>query len=144
MEKRVVEVLAQSHPSFVVVESAGQDPVISVCQEMISRALDFCSQKSNFLGGNGIADALREGNLAAHDYFRYGLAKEIGSYLGNELPTVKTVYFFEPEAMPGEMDGRWVGVGGTGVSDGAVAVPGVGSTVGATSVTGTVSVTSGD
>jgi len=103
MEKQVVEVLAQPHPSFVVIESAGQDPVVSVCQEMISRALDFCSQKSNFLGGNGIADALKEGNLAAHEYFRYGLAKEIGSYLGNESPTVKTVYFFEPETMPGEI-----------------------------------------
>ena len=49
MEKRVVEVLAQSHPSFVVVESAGQDPVISVCQEMISRALDLPKLRLNLI-----------------------------------------------------------------------------------------------
>ncbi len=42
--------------------------------------------------------ALQQGQTAAHDYFRYGLAKEIGNYLGQVEATVKDVYLYEPES----------------------------------------------
>ena len=46
--------------------------------------------------------------------------------------------------MPGEMGGLWVGVGGTGVSDGGVVVPGVDPAVGCSPVGGGVSLASRD
>lgn len=65
--------------------------------------MDFCGQKTNILGRDAIAEALKGGNRAAYEYFHYGLAKEIGNYLGSVEATVKAVYLFEPEAMPGEV-----------------------------------------
>jgi F420-non-reducing hydrogenase iron-sulfur subunit len=71
-------------------------------RDMIMRAMDFCRQKARIVEPKAVADALRRGDTVAHDYFRYGLAREIGSFVGNLTSTVKSVYLIEPEATEGE------------------------------------------
>jgi len=70
---------------------------------MISRALAFTQQKTRLREREAIVRALQQGQTAAHDYFRYGLAKEIGNYLGQAEATVKDVYLYEPESGTGEV-----------------------------------------
>lgn len=72
------------------------------CQEMITGALSFCEHKTPLRGRETIIAAFRRGDRAVGEYFHYGLAKEIGSYLGRVEPTLKAVYLYEPEEMPDE------------------------------------------
>ncbi len=72
------------------------------CREIVSQALDFCEQKTGLRGRETVAAALGRANPAALEYFHYGLAKGIASYLGRTEPSLKAVYLCEPEEMPGE------------------------------------------
>jgi coenzyme F420-reducing hydrogenase delta subunit/MinD superfamily P-loop ATPase len=75
-------------------------------QNLMARAIDYCARKARLSGHSAVAVALRQGNRGAHDYFRYGLAKELGAYLGSEAASVKAVYLVEPEAMSEELEGE--------------------------------------
>lgn len=81
----------------------GQEAWASIFGEMISRALAFAEQKTRLQGRETLAQALQQGHTAAHEYFRYGLAKEIGNYLGQAAAMVKDVYLYEPESATGEV-----------------------------------------
>ena len=63
----------------------------------------FAEQKTRLRGREAFVQALQQGQTAAHDYLRYGLAKEIGNYLGQAEATVKDVYLYEPESVTGEV-----------------------------------------
>jgi coenzyme F420-reducing hydrogenase delta subunit/MinD superfamily P-loop ATPase len=102
VEKRDTEVLARPHPRFLLAEPEDQDLLAEACQEMICRALDFCQQKTRLPGHDTIAQALALGRPVVHDYFRYALAKEVGSYLGHVGAGVKAVYLPESESAPAE------------------------------------------
>jgi len=78
------------------------DAVRNECRELMARALDFCEAKAHVQGHPRVVEALQMGDRAVHDYLRYGLAREIGSYLGHMEASVKAVYFFEPESMAEE------------------------------------------
>ena len=93
-------------PSFVAAEPVKEEGYAPACREMIARTLDFCEKRTRLQGHAAVAEALRQGNRAVHDYFMYGLAKEIGRFLGEVEATVKSVYLYEPESMPGEVNGR--------------------------------------
>ena len=81
----------------------GQEVRASAFGEIVSKALAFAEQKTRQRGREAIVRALQQGQTAAHDYFRYGLAKEIGNYLGQAEATVKDVYLYEPESSAGEV-----------------------------------------
>jgi coenzyme F420-reducing hydrogenase delta subunit/MinD superfamily P-loop ATPase len=106
VDQQVRDVRIQPCPTLVVAEPAGEVVVAPACREMIARTLDFCEQKARMQGHAVVAEALRKGNRAVHDYFLYGLAKEIGHFLGEAEAAVKAVYLFEPESMAGEINGK--------------------------------------
>jgi coenzyme F420-reducing hydrogenase delta subunit/Pyruvate/2-oxoacid:ferredoxin oxidoreductase delta subunit len=81
----------------------GQETRASTFGEIVSRALAFTEQKIRLRGREAVVGALQQGQTAAHDYFRYGLAKEIGNYLGQAEATIKDVYLYEPESETGEV-----------------------------------------
>jgi coenzyme F420-reducing hydrogenase delta subunit/formate hydrogenlyase subunit 6/NADH:ubiquinone oxidoreductase subunit I len=81
----------------------GQETRASVFGEIVSKALVFTEQKTRLRGREVVVRALQQGHTAAHDYFRYGLAKEIGNHLGQAEATVKDVYLYEPESASGEV-----------------------------------------
>jgi F420-non-reducing hydrogenase iron-sulfur subunit len=73
-------------------------------RNLVARAIGFCAQKARLSEPSSVAVALRQGNREAHDYFRYGLAKELAGFLGNEAASVKAVYLVEPEILSGEFE----------------------------------------
>ena len=110
MDQQVKDVRVPPRPVFVAAEPAEEDGYAPDCRGMIARTLDFCEQKTRLQGHAAVAEALRQGTPSVHDYFLYGLAKEIGQFLGEVEAAVKAVYMFEPETMPGEVNGRQPGV----------------------------------
>jgi len=65
--------------------------------QMIESAVAFCARKV-FAGDTDRALAmLRQGRCDVCDYLRYGLARQIGDYLGRTDSTIKAVYLFEGE-----------------------------------------------
>jgi len=106
VDQQVRDVRVPLHPFFVTAEPIEEEGYAPACREMIARTLDFCEKKARLQGHAAVAEALRQGNRSVHDYFLYGLAKEIGHFLGNGEAAVKAVYLFEPELMPGEVNGR--------------------------------------
>jgi coenzyme F420-reducing hydrogenase delta subunit/MinD superfamily P-loop ATPase len=93
-------------PFFVTAESSREEAYAPACREMIARTLDFCEKKTRLQGHAAIAAALQQRNRAVHDYFLYGLAKEIGHFLGEVDASVKAVYLFEPESLTEEVNGH--------------------------------------
>jgi coenzyme F420-reducing hydrogenase delta subunit/Pyruvate/2-oxoacid:ferredoxin oxidoreductase delta subunit len=102
--QQVTQTLTRTGASPVRVEQADQNPAsrpgqearASTFREMISIALAFTEQKTHLRGREAVVRALQQGHTAAHDYFRYGLAKEIGNCLGQAEASVKEVYLYEP------------------------------------------------
>jgi coenzyme F420-reducing hydrogenase delta subunit/MinD superfamily P-loop ATPase len=105
VDQQTVGVHTQSLPIFVIPEFSGDAGYAPACRAMVTRTLDFCEQKTRIQGHAAVVAALRQGNRAVRDYFLYGLAKEIGRFLGEAEATVKAVYLYEPESMAGEMNG---------------------------------------
>jgi F420-non-reducing hydrogenase iron-sulfur subunit len=109
--QHMTETLTRTGASPVRVEPFGQSPTsrsgqetqASDFREMVARALAFTEQKTRLRGRQAVVGALQQGQTAAHDYFRYGLAKEIGNYLGQAEATVRDVYLYEPESATGEI-----------------------------------------
>ena len=106
MDQQVRDVRVPPRPFFVAAEPAGKGAGAPACQEMIARTLDFCERRTHLRGHAAVREALGQGDRAVHDYFRYALAKEIGHFLGAAEAAVKAVYLFEPEVMPGEVNGK--------------------------------------
>jgi len=96
--QQTTQTLTRTGASPVRVEQLGQEARASTLGGMILRALAFTEQKTRLRGREAVVRALQQGQTAAHDYFRYGLAKEIGNYLGQVKATVKDVYLYEPES----------------------------------------------
>ncbi len=102
------------------VERAGVVPM----ESMIERALEFCAKRTEYDGAEAALAAIRAGDCTACRYFRYGLAKNIGRYLGDADPSVLVVYTFEPEycvvgggGAAGELD-ETLGINMIAVADG--------------------------
>jgi hypothetical protein len=66
----------------------------------ITRALAFCAQKMRLSDATAVPGLLREGDTAAHYYFEYGLARELGEHIGALDTTVQAVYLYTPDATP--------------------------------------------
>lgn len=64
---------------------------------MIEYAAVFCAQKTGVQDGDEALQAIRNGDCCACGYLRYGLAKEVGEYLGGIDASVQAVYAYEPE-----------------------------------------------
>jgi hypothetical protein len=109
--QQMTQALTQTGTSPVWVEQPDQGPAsrpgqetrASAPGEMVVRALAFTEQKTRLHGHEAVVRALRQGQTATHDYFRYGLAKEIGNYLGQAEASVRDVYLYEPESETGEV-----------------------------------------
>ncbi len=63
---------------------------------MIDRALAFCALKAGLQNVEPL-EAMRNGDCSVCSYFMYGLAREIGAYLGDLDDSVQAVYCYEPE-----------------------------------------------
>ncbi len=72
----------------------------ALVDQMVQSAVAFCARR--VFGGDAerAAQALRQGRCDVCDYLRYGLAKQIGDYLGRMDHNVKSVYVFELEPAP--------------------------------------------
>lgn len=68
--------------------------------DMVDNALAFCAQKTRLPSGEAL-EAIRNGDCSVCGYFRYGLSKEIGAYLGNIDDSVQAVFTYEPEYSTG-------------------------------------------
>ena len=98
MVQHISEIRVQPRPFAAAAEIGPPQALAPACEDMMARALDFTEQKTHIRGRSAIAEALGKGQHGAQDYFLYGLAKQVGRCLGEAQPTVKAVYFFEPEA----------------------------------------------
>lgn len=67
---------------------------------MVDNALAFCVQRTRLPSGEAL-EAIRNGDCSVCGYFRYGLSKEIGAYVGNIDDSVQAVYTYEPEYSTG-------------------------------------------
>jgi coenzyme F420-reducing hydrogenase delta subunit/Pyruvate/2-oxoacid:ferredoxin oxidoreductase delta subunit len=106
VDQQVRDVRVPPRAFFVAAEPVEEEGYAPACREMILRTLDFCEKRTRLQGHAAVSEALRQGNYSVHDYFLYGLAREIGHFLGKVEAAVKAVYLFEPESMPGEVNGR--------------------------------------
>lgn len=108
MDQRHVELFTWRPPAFVVAAPNGEGTLAGACRDMVSNALDFCEQKTRLPGRQAVVLALCAGEPAAVDYFRYGLAKEVGSALGRGHVAIKAVYLYEPDIEAEETEGPLV------------------------------------
>ncbi|MFQ6084202.1 MAG: nucleotidyltransferase domain-containing protein [Candidatus Aminicenantia bacterium] len=64
-------------------------------KDMFDNALSFCCEKFNLINKSQILELLYQGDNWTHSTFRYGLAKQVASYL-NEIAnnSIKAVYVY--------------------------------------------------
>jgi hypothetical protein len=74
-------------------------------ENMVESALEFCVKRTEHADPEAALAAIRAGDCSACHYLRYGLAKSVGSFLGDADPSVLVVYTFEPEYCVGVSDG---------------------------------------
>ena len=69
----------------------------SLMHNMIEEAIEFCARKICARSREEALDAILKGDCSVCEYLRYGLARQIGAYLGSVDCHVKAVYVYEPE-----------------------------------------------
>jgi hypothetical protein len=72
-------------------------------QEMVGDALAFSASKGALQGREDAQRAIAGGDCTVCGYFRYGLSKEMGEYLGAIDNSVQAVYSYEPEYAAGAL-----------------------------------------
>jgi hypothetical protein len=85
----------------------GADFPGAVAREAIAYALDFADRRLG--AGESSVTLLRQGDGAAHDYFRYGLALRVGDTIGAADAMVKAVYLHTWGEPVDEMEAEPVG-----------------------------------
>jgi len=69
-------------------------------REMLREALSYCQAKT---GRDDALELIRDGDPTAAGYFRYRLAQEIGSLLGQADDTITHVYLYPEEILEGNV-----------------------------------------
>jgi len=88
----------------------------ALADHMVQSAIAFCARRT-FGGDAGRAvQALRQGRCDVCDYLRYGLAKQVGDYLGRMDHNVKSVYVFDSEPAPIDDGAEHAGAHSSGIS----------------------------
>jgi hypothetical protein len=72
-------------------------------QEMVGDALAFSAKKGALQDREDAQRAILGGDCTVCGYFRYGLSKEMGAYLGAIDSSVQAVYSYEPEYAAGAL-----------------------------------------
>jgi len=77
---------------------------ITATMDMVQEAIAFCAQKMGLQTAEEVVDTIRKGDYQACQYMRYGLAKQVGKYLGSVDKNVKAIYLYEPDYAAGIYD----------------------------------------
>jgi hypothetical protein len=80
----------EPRPSVIAVDR-------TLMRDMVEEAIGFCARKARVRNREETLEAILNGDCSVCEYLRYGLAKQIGAYLGSMDHHVKTVYVYEPE-----------------------------------------------
>ncbi len=70
----------------------------TVAEVVLTRALDFCGQMMGYDNRGETTARLRQGYTDAHARLHYGIAKQVGEYLGAIEEDTRAVYLYDPDA----------------------------------------------
>lgn len=73
-----------------------------MAEQIIQQALSFCVEKLNAAGSEMALARIRSNDLAACDYYLYGLTKHVAASLGALDEHAKAAYTLEYEAVPSD------------------------------------------
>ena len=73
-------------------KTAGSDAA-----EMLKVSLEYCREK---MGSKEVLSLLKKNDTDVIEYFRFGLAKQVGSYLGKSSESIKEVYIYPDDEEP--------------------------------------------
>lgn len=89
--------LTTAMPTVQMVETA------EAAEIAMDNALAFCAYKGNMTGPEAALSVLRMGDPATLGYWRYGMAQQVGAYLGGLDGDVRSVHYGEYDATPEDL-----------------------------------------
>jgi hypothetical protein len=75
----------------------------STAEDVMSKTLEFCAQKTGAKDHGQVIDRLQAGDAQTHSYCHYGIASQLGAALGALDENIKTVYLFDYDATPEDL-----------------------------------------
>jgi hypothetical protein len=74
----------------------------SITDEVLRHAMDYCAEKVQLEGSQGVLDRLREGDGEVSSYCHYSVAQQVAESLGALDDNVKAAYIYDYDAGPDE------------------------------------------